>query len=286
MKLTNEHADIFIPDGVGLEEALSRTTHLCIGAHPDDIELNCYPPIAECYGRNDCWFTGVTVTDGAGCAREGPFAACTDAEMVAVRCEEQRRTAAIGQYSAQFQLGYSSAIAKDPTDRSIIDDLRQILEIAQPQTVYLHNPADKHDTHVAVFLRSLAALRALPIEQRPQKAFAYEGWRNLDWLNDSEKVALDASKHTNLASELAGVFESQIAGGKRYDLAVAGRRQTNATFFDAYQVDATNALTWAMDVTPLVHVENLPVENFVLGFIERFQDDVSLRLKRLSQEPE
>ncbi len=281
LKLKNKQADIFVPDATGLEEALRRTTHLCIGAHSDDIEINCYPAVAECYEKPDRWFTGVTVTDGAGSSRTGKYADFTNAEMIALRREEQRKAASLGKYNVQFQLAYSSAAVRNDPD--VVDDLRQILEIARPETIYLHNPADKHDTHVAVFLRSLEAIRSLPRDRRPARALAFEGWRDLDWLDDAEKIALDASKYPDLAEKLTSIFDSQISGGKRYDLAIEGRRRANATFFDPHQGDATDAITWAMDVTPLIHDDNLPVNDFVLGFIERFREDVAARLNRLSR---
>ena len=33
---------IYIPDGTEEEQALERTTHLCIAAHQDDIEFMAY----------------------------------------------------------------------------------------------------------------------------------------------------------------------------------------------------------------------------------------------------
>jgi hypothetical protein len=39
LHLHNTHADILIPDGVEQQAALSRTTHLGISAHQDDLEI-------------------------------------------------------------------------------------------------------------------------------------------------------------------------------------------------------------------------------------------------------
>jgi len=39
MLLRKEAAQIFIPDGSPVKEALSRTTHLAFGAHQDDLEI-------------------------------------------------------------------------------------------------------------------------------------------------------------------------------------------------------------------------------------------------------
>ncbi len=41
-------------------------------------------------------------------------------------------------------------------------------------------------------------------------------------LPDEDKVAFDLSAQENLQMALLGVFDSQISGGKRYDLATMG----------------------------------------------------------------
>ena len=82
MKLSRSDADIHLPKpsaGLTPEAALARTTHLCVIAHQDDIEINAYPAVAECFGRPDRFFTGVVMTNGAGSARTGRYAHTTDA---------------------------------------------------------------------------------------------------------------------------------------------------------------------------------------------------------------
>lgn len=282
MKFSQPAADLFIPDGSPVAAALARTSHLCLAAHQDDIEIMAHSAIAECYGRADLGFTGVVVTDGGGSPRAGRFASMSDDEMKLVRRDEQRRAAALGRYAAQVQLAHPSAVVKDAQTRVVVDDLGTLLAVMSPRVVYLHNPADKHDTHIAVFHRCLAALRALPAERRPARVLGCEVWRNLDWLLDSDKVVLDDSARPDLAAQLIGAFESQVAGGKRYDLAIAGRRLANATFFTSHATDRANALTWAMDLTPLVADPALDVATFTLGYLDRLRADVAARLRRFS----
>ena len=43
MKFSLNTAEVFIPDGVAEEQALGRTTHLCLAAHQDDIEIMLWP---------------------------------------------------------------------------------------------------------------------------------------------------------------------------------------------------------------------------------------------------
>ncbi len=281
MRFHRAEADVFVPDGEELPAALERTTHLAIGAHQDDQEFMAYHGIAECFGRADRWFTGVVITNGGGSARTDVYRDHTDEEMMAVRRREQRKAAHVGEYACQIQLAYASSEAKDSQEGSVAEDLRRILEIARPDVVYLHNPADKHDTHVACALRSIDALRALPPDARPRKVYGCEIWRDLDWLLDEDKEALRVDRHESLAAALAGIFDSQLVGGKRYDLAIAGRRRANATMFESHAVDETQGLTWAMDLTPLIDPSGPSVLEHTLAFVDRFREDVIERARRL-----
>ena len=278
MKFHLPSADIFIPDGRSAADALARVTHLGIGAHQDDLEFMAFHGILQCFHSDTEWFGGVTCTNGSGSARTGPYADYTDGQMMAVRKEEQRQAATVGRFGAMVQLDYPSHVAKDAADPRLREDLRAILAATRPRVVYTHNPADKHDTHIAVVVPVIQAIRDLPRDQRPQAVHGCEGWRNLDWLGDAGKIIHDVSGHDNLAAALNGIFDSQIAGGKRYDLAVMGRRRANATFFQSHGVDSSDALAFAMDLTPLAHDDSLDIVEYVTGAIDRFRADVVAKL--------
>src|SRR5437764_4796752 len=97
MQFHKSDVDCFVPDGTPAEDALARTTHLCIAAHQDDIEIMAYHGVAECFGRRDRWFTGVVVTNGAGSPRSGIYGGYSDAGMQNVRLGEQRKAACVGE---------------------------------------------------------------------------------------------------------------------------------------------------------------------------------------------
>lgn len=281
LSLSQRDADVFVPDGWDVEPALARTSHLAVGAHQDDLEIFAYHGIAACFGRADQWFCGVTVTDGAGSPRTGPYAGTSDDEMRRLRRDEQRKAATIGGYGAMVQLDHPSRAVKDPTHADAVEDLKTILLAARPRVVYTHNPADKHDTHVAVFAKTLAALRALPADARPETFYGCEVWGDLDWLSDADKVVLDVSANEHLAAALLGVFDSQIAGGKRYDLGVLGRRRANATFFQSHGTDTAVATTFAMDLMPLLRDPNLTPVALVARHLRTAADAIAARISRL-----
>ena len=276
----NPRARLMIPDGMAAPEALRRTTHLGIGAHQDDLEFMAFHGILACYDRADRWFGGVTITDGRGSSRAGKFKDWTDDQIAAERIREQDAAAVIGQYSFMAQLGYPSASVRDARESSVRDDLLRILEATRPEVVYLHNLADKHDTHVGCALRCIEAIRLLPKSDRPKKIYGCEVWRDLDWLVDTEKTPMPVSDRPELARALNEVFATQIAGGKRYDLAVIGRRTANATFSQAHSTDQETAMQWAMDLTPLVQDDSIDPLTYTLGFIDRLKADVTARIRK------
>ncbi|MBN2385794.1 MAG: PIG-L family deacetylase [Anaerolineales bacterium] len=284
MKFTLPTAELFVPDGQPEEAALARTTHLAIAAHQDDIEIMAAAPILECFQQADKWFTGVVVTDGRGSPRDDLYRDYSDEDMRLVRFKEQKKAAVVGEFAAQVLLDHPSRTIKDASRREAVEDLLDLLKATRPQVVYTHNLADKHDTHVAVALRVIAALRGLPQAERPARLYGCEVWRDLDWTVDTDKVPFDTSAHENLQAALLGVFDSQIAGGKRYDLASMGRRRANATYFASHGTDDTRGLTYGLDLTPLIQDPGLEVSDYVQGFVQRFADDVRDRLQRMGDQ--
>jgi len=282
MQLTRPGAEIFVPDGVPVEEALARTTHMGIGAHQDDLEIMAFDGIIKCFHAEGNRFAGVTVTDGSGAPRADLYLQYTDDMMSGIRRVEQKKAAVVGEYGAQVLLDFPSKEVKDAANPAVVNDLKAVIDAARPQVVYTHNLADKHDTHVAVALRVIQALRELPAEARPQALYGCEVWRDLDWMVDRDKILFDVAPHQNLAAALMGVFDSQVCGGKRYDLASMGRRQANATFFESHGVDETTHMIYAMDLMPLVNEPSKDPLAHVKEYIDRFYEEVAARIGKLS----
>jgi len=281
MKFNKDTARIYVPDQTPEDEALAKTTLLCIAAHQDDIEIMAAQPILECFQQQHKGFTGVVMTDGRGSPRNGTYAQTTDEEMRLVRIKEQCKAADIGEYAALVLLDYPSAEIKDASNGRCVEDIIQVLRVAKPKIIFTHNLADKHDTHVAVGLRVIEALRRLAPNERPEKVLGCEVWRSLDWLNDDDKVVMDLSSHENLQHALLGVFDSQIAGGKRYDLAAMSRRRANATFFESHGVDVMTGMSVAMDLTTLMNDSSVHPSDYITEFIHRFEIDVKARIGKM-----
>ena len=278
MKFSQPTSEVYVPDAVETGAALARTTHMAIAAHQDDIEIMALDGILPCFGEAEQWFLGVIVTDGAGSPRDGLYGKYTDVEMRTIRRVEQKKAAFVGEYGAAVFLDHPSSGIKNPAVSGPKEDLLALLRAARPRVVYTHNLADKHDTHVAVALRTIAAIREMAPAERPEKLYGCEVWRDLDWMVDADKTVFQLDGHENLAAALLGVFDSQIAGGKRYDLATFGRRRAHATYHQSHGVDAAQMINFGMDLTPLVEDATLDIAGFVEERIARFSADVSARI--------
>ena len=280
MKFAQTHADLFVPGGGNLASALASTTHLGIGAHPDDLEIMAFPGICACRNQKNLRFSGVVATDGAGSPRSGSSEKLSTAELVKARREEQRNAAVLGGYATILQLAHPSSEIRGAGRNALTADLLEILKDAKPKVVYLHNPADRHETHVAVLLASLAALRQLPPTDRPAEIYGCEVWGDLDWVPAERVIRLPCPAPADFGPSLLRVFRSQV-DGKRYDLAAAGRRRAQATLADAYSADQAEEVVLALDLKPLVENPKLTLAEFVSSLTGEFQKQTLERIRRL-----
>ncbi|MDR1906209.1 MAG: PIG-L family deacetylase [Clostridiales bacterium] len=275
MTFTNHSAEVYIPDNA----KKGNKIYMALAAHQDDVEIMAADGILKGFAGKDSAFVAVVTTDGAGSARDGIYKNYSDEEMMKIRRAEQKKAAVVGEYKALYQLNYQSNAVKSPNNISIAEDYVKIIKKHKPVAVYTHNLLDKHNTHLGVAVKAVTAIRSLPKSERPKNLYGCEVWRNLDWLPDAEKTAFDLSPFENLQAALLGVFDSQISGGKRYDLATQGRRLSNATYSESHSVDNVKSLSYALDLTPLIKDDKLDIIDFALSKIEAFKKEAESKLK-------
>jgi LmbE family N-acetylglucosaminyl deacetylase len=249
-------------------------TELVVVAHQDDIEIGVPQAIIKGYQSDKYGMVGVVCADGSGSPRSGKFATMTNEEMMKVRRLEQIKAAEIGDYSALVMLNYTSGQLKDRNNEDPKNDIKEIILNYKPETMYIHNLADKHPTHVGVAVNCIKALRELPKEARPKKLYGCEVWRNLDWLSDDEKVFFDLTGYEQLMRDVLDVYESQIAGGKEYCTAAIGRRAGNATFSASHGVDVAEHVAYGMDLTILIEDDTIDPKQYIVGKIMDFANDL------------
>lgn len=98
---------------------------------------------------------------------------------------------------------------------------------------------------------------------------------------DEDKVIFNLSEQENLQAALVAVFDSQISGGKRYDLAAQARRRANATYFTSHSVDQATSLAFALDMTALILNDRLDPAIFIQEYIQHMLQEVQERVRRI-----
>jgi LmbE family N-acetylglucosaminyl deacetylase len=193
--------------------------------------------------------------------------------MKQVRIKEQKRAADLGKYQDIVFLNFPSEKVK-ASDASVRMAMKRVITRLQPEFIYTHNLCDKHPTHVAVAHQLIQTINALPADAKPKALYGVEVWRDLDWMSDDEKVVFDVSKGKRMTQKQLLAHQSQVAGGKRYDLATIGRRSAHATYRASHTVDQASQLIYAMDLTPLIDGREKSIHAFVQAKIDRFVKDV------------
>lgn len=281
MRFTHPRGHVFLPEGGTEEEAWQRTTHLGLVAHPDDLEFLGWHPIQQCLSQPDLHLTGLVATDGRSSPRTGVYAGYSDEQMVEVRLREQRQAAVCGRYAAVVSLMHEETgeVMGGRDSTPLISDFREIVSLTRPSVIFTHNLCDRHPHHIVVVLAAIKALRQLGPDYYPREFYGGEAWRGLDWMNPPDRLAFPVGEFPHLMASLMGVFDSQISGGKRYDLATAGRKRANATYAEPLETDQADSLEFAMDLMPLLRDPHLSPVDYAGGFIENFRQDVRRRIE-------
>ena len=279
MRLLSPHADLYVPSGEALDQACARTQVLGVAAHPDDLELMALPAILAGHADPAQGFAGLVVCNGA-MAGVGPD------EGVALRRMEQRAAAQVGHYSVMLQLGHASQAVQTGQAQGLAEDLVEAMKALRPETLYSHNPADRHPSHLAVLLSLRQALKQLDPAERPKRWLGSEVWGGLDWQALGDRLALPLEGDRELAERLLEAHASQLSRGKAYGPASAGRRRANATFIASHSPDAAEEVVLAMDLSPLLADDQLSLQDFLSQRVERFRAEAVARLDGLTQDPQ
>lgn len=280
MDFRNKTADLYVPDGKPIQDALTRTSHLGICSAQDELEVAALHGVIECFGNAKQWFAGVVCTDGAESARTSPYVECSDRQMAVIRMNEQKEASRIGQYGLLAQLNYPSGVIRDPKHTALSEDLADILTATRPKIVYTHNPLARNDTHISIFVSVVEALRRVHPGRRPEKLYCCETWRGLEWVPETDRVVLDVSERTHLGDALLGLYDTQLADGLRFDQIFRARREANAGLLLSHRYPNAKQVIYAIDMSRLMSEDSINTLDFVVDLIDRFSDDIRERLGR------
>lgn len=262
-----------------------KTTHLAIVAHQDDAEIIGYSGIHRCYQSSEQWFSCITLTNGSGASRGGKYQNISDHELSVIRQSEQIKAAQLGEYAYCQQWLCNSKELKTHQTHAI-NQLANTIAITRPDTVYTHNPFDKHATHITVMNIALQAIKQVQNNDPTYtpKVYGVEVWGSLDWLPELYRIDLDCSPMPNLEQALIGLYDSQIDGNKGYDTAVLGRRLSNATFHSSHSEDTLRSSNIALDLS-LVANGTLSLKSYSQEILDVFINEKKSILSSAAPSP-
>ncbi|MGN0796499.1 MAG: PIG-L deacetylase family protein [Christensenellales bacterium] len=243
---------------------MEKVKSLAIGAHPDDAEIFAMSAIAN------KGFALIVLSDGAGCCRGEGIENLTSQELIALREKEQAEAAKAGGYLCHYMLGYSSEQVRKGGGE-IEEKIAEIIDVLKPENVYVHNPFDSHPTHIGAFWRAFNSLKKA--EFKPNKLYACEVWRGLDWFEGKEKVILSTDGTDEISDAVLSKFTSQNAT-KAYNVGAKGRRYANATFSGSHERNTVNSFNWALDLTEYLYCDETEFKNFLIKKLEDFKSKV------------
>lgn len=204
------NAHIYLPRGGGcasLEEALAKTTHLLIVAHPDDDALIGGHALLQCHANDRNHMTVVVVEDGGGKDRDS-----------AVRRKEQIKAANTGKYACVIQLGFPAddvrgmENGRERAAGKIRSALHTIMN-ASPnmKNLYLHSLFDAHEVHLATALLALQAVRMQPQKRRPRECYGVEVSSGLGWVPPPFMKVLPMHRDTvHLVKKILKCYPSEL----------------------------------------------------------------------------
>lgn len=258
--------DKFIPS-----TATGKTIkYLAIAAHKDDVEMMAFDGIVK--GQGQWGFGAAVLTNGGDCPRCAEYAGLSREDMSELRTAEQKRAAEKGAYEALWLAELNSDEVKNPSPQLFATLLDILRENPRLEALYVHNPFDRHPTHVAACKAALKAVEMLDEAQKPKAVYGCEVWRDLDWLPQKYKTAFDVQGYEGFSAELMSCFASQNSA-KRYDVASLARRRVNATYGESHSVNFSDSVIFAVDLKPLSEGgENL--SDFAKKVLSDFSDEI------------
>ena len=164
---------------------------------------------------------------------------------------------------------------KNPSNLKTVEEIAEIIRACRPEIVYTHNLADKHDTHVAVAMRTIAAIRSLPAGQRPKRCIRLKYGAGLTGSTTMKKSALTPPSTPTLR-RCSGIRQPDCG---RQALRQRAGPQARERHFRKHDTDDVKA-SYGLDIAELVN-SDMDYFDFINRFIKNFRKDVEERIRSL-----
>jgi len=250
-------------EAVRLEDYRGRKGNILVVApHPDDDVLGAGGTMAAASDQGKGIFS-VYITDGGGSPRKNQ--SISD-EAIADRRETEALSAlrALGAVGGFFLKRRSEELTGE-LGRQTAEELTEILQLIQPEEIFIPAPYERHRTHQRCTRLSIDALRTAG--NREMTLLGYSLWGSF-W-GEKKRVVRDISPFIKKKVEAVLAHATQI-DYKSYQQGILGKNNYEAVFWEAHKPQKAAFVEIFLDMTDLLLNKDVTLEAFMRQDLEAF----------------
>ncbi len=234
---------------------------LIVAPHPDDDVLGVGGYMASAAEKKKQVFV-VYITDGAGSPRRDKN--FPNAQMVSRREIEALSALRLLRAKGGFFLRVNS---KELPAKfvQVKGTLAKILDLLQPEEVFIPAPYERHKTHLLCTQISLEALRACSI--KATHLFGYSIWGNF-W-GGHKRIIFDITPYIKDKIQAVLAHETQMAY-KNYQQGILGKSNYEAIFWESHEIQRMTFAEIFLDMNILLQNTTLSLAEFIRQDVEAF----------------
>ena len=273
-----------------LGDYLTDTTDLSCTAHQDDAEIENGIQILQAQRDPKKNFLNIIATDGASSKSrlnradadaEGSKGKPFELQELPERRWREQRDASSASKTPSIQLGYPSnavnGLMGDGKKAEVVHILSGLFDsMPNLKDVFLHNPLDKHDTHLGVLACSVAAFRSMDSKDLPDNIVGMEGWGGLAGMPHGELVKFVTENKQDL-EEIKGwisLYTSQLDLQLRaYDKVTIALYEAHAGFVtDPHSLGVIEGMAIGVKLTDYIKNPDMQLEDMAEDLIRIMRD--------------
>ena len=212
---------------------------LAIGAHPDDIEINCAGTLAKCAKRGDTVFA-CHLSDG-----DLGHMVIPKEELGAIRCEEAKKAGSLA--GVQVIWGGFHDLDLYADNKEARDRVVEIIRRTRPDFIITHNPDDYMPDHTAASKLVFDAAFAATVPHYPCKGLEATSVVPIYYMETASGIGFVPTEYVDITDEMEikqkmfACHESQVKWLKDHDGVDFIEKVTVVAQYRGYQCGAKYA---------------------------------------------
>ena len=223
---------------------------LVVSPHPDDDVIGAGGTMSILSGRGLDVFS-LYITDGSS-------AIFNNNRVHLARQQEALDALQVVRARGAVFLRHKSRQLRDAANRSVIQEIREVIKYFMPEIVYVTSPFEKHMTHMWVTEMTVKAIRQIRA-YRP-KLWGYSVWGGIFGLPAGADV-VDITQVVRIKRKAIRKHKSQLQY-KAYDAGIIGRNKYEGIFLETHNSESFQFAETFLNMQELVSNKRLSLKAF------------------------